>query len=239
MSRKVLIQIRRGLEKDIGILAIGELGYSEDTKKLHIGTASGNVLLVAAQTAGDMLKTIYDINNDGKVDMAEVADNVPWAGITGKPSTFTPSTHTHTKSQITDFPSSLPANGGNSDTVDGKHASDFLLKASRLSSNTDFNTIIGEGFYYNPSNAEVATMLNTPIQQALTLIVLPNAGCTQIVLNYLNNDERIYVRNMYMNNWGTWKQIARTSDIPTKLSQLTNDADYLKKGVTWNGLKGV
>ena len=33
--------------------------------------------------------------------------------------------HTHTKSQITDFPTSLPANGGNADTVDGKHASDF------------------------------------------------------------------------------------------------------------------
>ena len=31
------------------------------------------------------------------------------------------SSHTHTKSQITDFPSSLPANGGNSDTVDGFH----------------------------------------------------------------------------------------------------------------------
>ena len=35
------------------------------------------------------------------------------------------SSHTHTKSQITDFPSSLPANGGNADTVDGKHATDF------------------------------------------------------------------------------------------------------------------
>ena len=30
-----------------------------------------------------------------------------WSGITAKPSTFTPSTHNHTKSQITDFPTSL------------------------------------------------------------------------------------------------------------------------------------
>ena len=29
------------------------------------------------------------------------------------------SSHTHTKSQITDFPNSLPANGGNSLTVNG------------------------------------------------------------------------------------------------------------------------
>lgn len=33
--------------------------------------------------------------------------------------------HEHTVSDITDFPTSLPANGGNADTVDGKHASDF------------------------------------------------------------------------------------------------------------------
>ena len=36
--------------------------------------------------------------------------------------------HEHTVSDITDFPTSLPANGGNADTVDGKHASDFALK---------------------------------------------------------------------------------------------------------------
>lgn len=35
--------------------------------------------------------------------------------------------HNHTKSQINDFPTSLPANGGNADTVDGKHASAFAL----------------------------------------------------------------------------------------------------------------
>lgn len=49
---------------------------------------------------GDMLKSVYDINNDGIVDSAAAA---PWSGITGKPSTFTPSSHTHTASEVTDF----------------------------------------------------------------------------------------------------------------------------------------
>lgn len=35
--------------------------------------------------AGDMLKSVYDTNANGKVDNAEVADAVPWSGITGKP----------------------------------------------------------------------------------------------------------------------------------------------------------
>jgi hypothetical protein len=37
--------------------------------------------------------------------------------------------HTHTKSDITDFPTSLPANGGNADTLGGKNA-DYFAAAS-------------------------------------------------------------------------------------------------------------
>lgn len=68
---------------------------------------------------------------EGKISNATNADAVPWSGVSGKPSTFTPSSHTHddryyteseinsklsgkansshthTKSQISDFPSKL------------------------------------------------------------------------------------------------------------------------------------
>lgn len=44
---------------------------------------------------GDMSKAVYDANGNGKVDQAEAADSVPWLGVTGKPSTFIPTTHTH------------------------------------------------------------------------------------------------------------------------------------------------
>jgi len=40
--------------------------------------------------AGDMLKSVYDQDDDGIVDAAEV---VPWIGVTGKPSTFPPDAH--------------------------------------------------------------------------------------------------------------------------------------------------
>lgn len=44
---------------------------------------------------GDMLKSVYDPNGDGKVNSAVNADVVPWTGITDKPGTFPPSTHNH------------------------------------------------------------------------------------------------------------------------------------------------
>lgn len=58
---------------------------------------------------GDMLKAAYDANNDGKVDAAEVADAAPWAGITGKPTSFTPASHSHPISQVTSLQAALNA----------------------------------------------------------------------------------------------------------------------------------
>ena len=39
--------------------------------------------------------------------------------------------HKHTISDITDMPASLPASGGNADTLDGKHASDFAAASHK------------------------------------------------------------------------------------------------------------
>lgn len=44
---------------------------------------------------GDMLKATYDTDNDGKVNAADAADAVPWSGVSSKPSTFPPESHTH------------------------------------------------------------------------------------------------------------------------------------------------
>lgn len=151
MARKVLIQIRRGLEKDIGTLEVGELGFCTDTSKLYIGTVTGNTLLVAAQTVGDMLKSIYDTNNNGKVDSAEVADSVAWVGVTGKPSTFAPTTHSHTKAQISDFPTSLPASGGDSATVNGK----------TVDSNVPAGAKFTDTVYTHPDTASVRHVTDT------------------------------------------------------------------------------
>jgi len=58
---------------------------------------------------GDMSKATYDSNNNGKVDGAETADAVPWTGVTGKPTSFTPSAHNHPTSEITGLDTALAA----------------------------------------------------------------------------------------------------------------------------------
>ena len=95
----------------------------------ELGTAihSGNYNSYSPTLTGTGASGTWGINISGN---AATASNVAWNGVTNKPSSFTPSSHTHTKSEITDFPTSLPANGGNADTVDGYHAADFVLKTT-------------------------------------------------------------------------------------------------------------
>lgn len=84
MARKVLITICSGNESALPTLSPGELGFTTDTLKLYIGTASGNQLLAAAQAAGDMLKSIYDTDGDGVVDAAErILGSVTWNDLKG------------------------------------------------------------------------------------------------------------------------------------------------------------
>lgn len=82
-----------------------------------IGNSASNctIRVTVPTTSGNgTIKRIYVYCNNGddyKPGWFAVArtDELTWNAIGGKPSTFTPSSHTHTKSQITDFPSSMPA----------------------------------------------------------------------------------------------------------------------------------
>lgn len=84
-----------------------------------------NILLNQGDGLGDMLKIVYDNNNNGKVDVAELAEAVPWAGVTSKPATFPPQAHNHVISDVTNLQTSLDAkqvtlvSGTNIKTVNG------------------------------------------------------------------------------------------------------------------------
>lgn len=101
-----------------------------------------------------------------EVYAAGTAASVPWSGVTGKPSTYTPSSHTHTKSQISDFPTSMPASDvyawakasskpsytkaevglGNVDnTADANKRVDHANTASQLGHDLTFSICDGKG----------------------------------------------------------------------------------------------
>lgn len=81
----------------------------ENDNSTRIATTAFVQTEIANFGAGDMLKSVYDSNDDGKVDAADLADAAPWTGITGKPSTFPPSAHGHAISEVTGLQGALDA----------------------------------------------------------------------------------------------------------------------------------
>ena len=82
---------------------------ASSTNTVQIATTAFVQQAIVDFGPGDMLKSSYDADNDGKVDAAEVADAAPWAGITGKPTSFTPASHSHPISQVTSLQAALNA----------------------------------------------------------------------------------------------------------------------------------
>ena len=152
---------------------------------------------------------------------AATATNVDWGGVTNKPSSFNPSTHTHTKSQITDFPTSLPANGGNADTLDNIDSTGFLRNYSQNYGDAISNAIdISQTLTAGVSRVHIS---NIEYSSVLTGYDFDNKAW-QLRFRPSYNDG-IYFRSQGTGT--TWKKLAFTSDIPTKVSQLTNDNGYL------------
>ncbi len=108
--------------------------------KSNLEELEGNAVLIGSKGVPG---GVASLGSDGKVaqhvDYSKV-DNVPamtWGNVTGKPASFPPSAHTHTKSEVglsnvdntadASKRVSYAASAGEADTLDGKHASAFAL----------------------------------------------------------------------------------------------------------------
>lgn len=106
-----------------GILSIDNIPHGALERVVQIENEDARFALTTGDVQlGDTVKQLdtgvmYVVVNesalssdDGYMEyVAGSAASVPWSGVTGKPSTFTPSAHQHTVANITDFPDSMPA----------------------------------------------------------------------------------------------------------------------------------
>ncbi|WP_462429795.1 hypothetical protein [Fusobacterium varium] len=122
-------------------------------------SGNGNTHLPSNGATGQFIKWL----SAGVGQWAAIA----WEDITGKPSTFTPSSHTHNKSQITDFPVALKnptsltiqTNGISQGTYDGETAKTINITAD--------NTGAEPAFIKNSAfNKNFGTVANTVLDGA-------------------------------------------------------------------------
>ena len=104
---------------------------ADDTARFALTTSeiqNGDTVKVTATSKMYFVKDQTKLSTeDGyEVYTAGTATAVPWSGVTGKPSTFTPSSHTHAISDITNL----------QDTLNGKAASSHNHSAANITSGT-------------------------------------------------------------------------------------------------------
>ena len=110
----------------------------------------------------------------------------------------------------------------------------FNGQAISIGANQNLNNYKTAGIYFQPANANATTNLNYPEAMAGTLIVLKNAGITQ--LYYVYNTSRIYSRSQYGTGGFTpWAKEFNSQNKPTAgdvgaYSKGESDGKYQPKG---------
>lgn len=168
------------------------------------GTFSGN-LSGKASTAGT----------------ADVANSVAWSNVSGKPGTFTPSSHTHTNivSRGRKNPCASGTTGNNADAevnVTGLS----LTEAYNASTPTSFGNIIN-------------------------VIGANSGGAGQLFLGWSGADsvtEHLYYRShrdTTTGGWGPWRTVAFTTDNVASANTLTSNAGSATQPIYFSGGKPV
>lgn len=97
--------IKKATKEQLGRMKVGRNLTVDEDGTVHGNpsythpTGNGNNHIPANGASGNFLKWL----SSGVAQWASIA----WSDITGKPSAFPPSSHTHTKASITDFPTSM------------------------------------------------------------------------------------------------------------------------------------
>nr|DAL22456.1 MAG TPA_asm: Tail fiber family protein [Caudoviricetes sp.] len=157
---------------------------------------SNDVRIVTAKTAGSPLrifvgsyisewlgwKEVFNVDKKptpseigalgatAKAESAKTADAVSWANVSGKPSAFAPSSHTHTKSQITDMPTALKnptavkvqLNGGTTEgtnqfTYDGSAAKTINVTPANIGALASGGTAVNSSKLNNKAESSAGT----------------------------------------------------------------------------------
>lgn len=199
------------------------LQFGDDNSNgLSIRNYAGNET-ARITASGGFTGTFYG-NLSGKASTAgtaDVANSVAWNNVSGKPGTFTPSSHTHTNivSRGRKNPCASGTTGNNAD-AEVNVAGLSLTEAYNASTPTSFGNIIN-------------------------VIGANSGGAGQLFLGWSGADsvtEHLYYRShrdTTTGGWGPWRTVAFTTDNVASANTLTSNAGSATQPIYFSGGKPV
>ena len=153
----------------------------------------------------DTIDTRMKSNATQISDLKEQVDglDVSWDGITGKPTTFPPSTHSHAYADIAGKPSTFPPSPHN-------HSMDDVSYGNSLWASVDLNTYTQTGAWYISSDAGHT---NAPSGLKYFTLVVEKYGKSdgsyirQTVQDAVNHTQYTRTWRGANNGWGAWKTV--------------------------------
>lgn len=173
-----------------------------------IANGTSRTMTFASTTLGDHLFGGNNVSNDNEIseyirigvnklqyttggssyDIFHTGHKPTWSEVDGKPTSFTPASHTHDDRYYTESEINSKLDG---ETKNAKH-----LGTSNL------NDIKTPGHYYQDANVNTSTERNYPTLNAGALQVYKAAGIIQVYRRYHTGES--YQRSFYSNTWTGW-----------------------------------
>ena len=157
------------------------------------------------------------------VPQSSISPSLAWENITGKPSTFPPSAHTHTKSQITDFPATWAwgAISGKPTTVKGYGITDAVtinddqtINSSKKWAAATSDLFIG---YNESGTASVKHIIHTTAGWARGYSFVNEENGTYCSFGAYGQGTTLvyqYVGNNYLSPWQKWNGTRSDLSVP-------------------------
>lgn len=163
------------------------------------------------------------------------ATSVPWSGIVGKPDYYTPDNHTHTVSDITNFPE-IPTKTSDLTNNSGYITSSALNSYAQTSAiPTNVSQLSNDSGYLNSSDLEgyaLSSEVPTKTSQLendsgfLTKVPTPDLSSYAKKTDIPESTSELLNDSGYITT-NDLSSYAKTTDLPTKLSALTNDSNFI------------